>query len=123
MSAATDCARASASIGRLLNNHPEAVRQILTRHGAIIEAKAAPLTPVDTGLLRRATTSKVEAVGGGMILTIENRMIYAAYQHYTPGLHHKQPQARDRFIEIPFEAEVPRIVEAIIEKDIEEATE
>ena len=107
----------------MLREHPDAVRGILVRHGAIIEAKAAPLTPVDTGLLRRATASRVEDAGSSMALTIENRMEYAAYQHYTPGLRHKQPQARDRFIEIPFTAEVPRIVEAIIERDMQEATE
>ena len=123
MTASDDCARASEAIARLISTHPETVRLLMAKHGAIIESKAAPLTPVDTGLLRRATASRADYFYGTGILTIENRMEYAAYQHFTPGLKHKQPRARDRFIEIPFERQVPRLVKEIIDKDIEEATE
>jgi hypothetical protein len=51
---------------------------------------------------------------------MENRMIYARYQHDYPH-NHTQPQARDHFISIPFEAELPAIVGDIIAADIQEA--
>lgn len=112
---------AAEAIARMVREHNNWVNQILVKHGARIEAKAAVLTPVDKGFLRRANTYKVKAEGTAVSLTIENRMIYARYQHDYPH-HHFQPQARDHFIAIPFAAELPLIVDDIIGKDMEEAT-
>ena len=108
-------------IERFQRNRDGRVAKILRRHGAQIEAKAAVLTPVDKGFLRRANTSKVEPSAEAVTLTIENRMIYARYQHDYPH-NHTQPQARDHFIEIPFEAELPAIIEDITKSDMEELT-
>ena len=120
----TTPAEASEAISRLLRDRPERIERLLAKHGAIIEAKAAVLTPVDTGMLRRANeyyVSRMEAYGQDEVsLTIANRMIYAHYQHENVMKHH-QPKARDHFISIPFEAEVPGIIDDIIQTDIEEA--
>lgn len=106
---------------RRFTNRSARVSQILRQHGAKIEAKAAVLTPVDMGFLRRANTSRVVSDMDAVTLTIENRMIYARYQHDYPH-HHTQPQTRDHFIELPFEAEIPAIIADIMEADIKEAT-
>ena len=113
---------AAEHIANMVRNHPARVEGILREHGAKIEAKAAVITPVDKGFLRRANTGKVYSSSDAVMLTIENRMEYAAYQHDYPH-RHRQPQARDHFISIPFEAEIPAIVSDIIEADIKEATE
>ena len=110
------------SIDRMLQDRPEHLGKILARHGAKVEAKAAVLTPVDTGALRRANAYKVELGTREASLTIENRMVYAHYQHERIMRHH-QPQARDHFISIPFEAELPLIIDDIVQTDIKEATE
>lgn len=112
---------AAEKIARMLSNHPEHLWRILARHGARIEAKAAVLTPVDTGFMRRANEYQVDIDEKAATLTIANRMNYAIWQHDYPH-HHKQPQARDHFISIPFEAEIPAIVTDIIDADIKEAT-
>lgn len=112
---------ASERIARMVRNHRQHTEQILRKHGAQIEAKAAVLTPVDKGFLRRANTSRVDSTSTAVILTMENRMIYARYQHDYPH-NHTQPQTRDHFISIPFEAELPAIVADIIDADIQEAT-
>ena len=112
---------AAEAIGRMVREHNNWVRQIRVKHGAKIEAKAAVITPVDKGFLRRANTSKVRAEATAVSLTIENRMIYARYQHDYPH-NHTQPMATDHFISIPFEAELPMIVDDIIGQDIKEAT-
>lgn len=112
---------ASEAIAKMVREHNNWVKQILVKHGAHIEAKAAVLTPVDKGFLRRANTYKVKAEDSAVSMTIENRMIYARYQHDYPH-RHTQPQARDHFISIPFEAELPLIVDDIIGKDMKEAT-
>ena len=117
-----DFAKAKENIRRMMSD--ERTRRlyfILYRNGAKIEAKAAVLTPVDKGFLRRANTSRVNTEDDAVTLTIENRMIYARYQHDYPHKHH-QPQVRDHFIEIPFEAQIPTIVAEIMESDIKEAT-
>ena len=108
-------------IARMIREHAGAVEQICRRHGAIIEAKAAQITPVDTGFLRRANAHKVERETAGVVLTVENRMSYAVYQHNIP-FRHKQPGARDHFIALPFGAELPMLVKDIIDKDMEAAT-
>lgn len=105
-------------IARMLDGRMDRNERILRRHGSIIEAKAAEITPVDTGFLRRANTSKVESWYGATILTVENRMIYAHWQHEYPH-RHKQPRARDHFIALPFGAELPNIVKDIIDADME----
>ena len=112
---------AADAIAKMVREHNGWVRQILVKHGARIEAKAATLTPVDKGFLRRANTNKVKAEASAVSLTIENRMIYARYQHDYPH-NHSQPMVTDHFISIPFEAELPMIVDDIIGKDMEEAT-
>ena len=112
---------ASEAIARMVRNHNRNTEQILRRHGAIIEAKAAVLTPVDMGFLRRANTSHVDATSTAVMLTMENRMIYARYQHDYPH-NHTQPQTRDHFISLPFEAELPAIIADIMSADIKEAT-
>ena len=114
-------AEAAERMRRLRENHASKTKQILLNHGAKIEAKAAVLTPVDKGFLRRANTSKVAVFPDAIELTIENRMIYARYQHDYPH-RHTQPQARDHFIAIPFAAELPAIVNDIIDADIKEVT-
>lgn len=117
---------AAERIGRMIREHPDHTERILLNHGARIEAKAAVLTPVDTGFLRRAnesSVSRLEAYGADTVtLTIQNRMNYAIWQHDYPHKHH-QPQARDHFISIPFEAEIPAIVADIINADIKEANQ
>ena len=112
---------AAERIAKMVRDHNNWVTQILVKHGAKIEAKAAVITPVDKGFLRRANTHKVKATPSAVSLTIENRMIYARYQHDYPH-NHTQPMATDHFIEIPFKAELPMIVDDIIGKDMEEAT-
>ena len=112
---------AAEHIRNLRERHSIKTEDILRKHGAAIEAKAAVLTPVDTGMLRRANTSKVKSSANAVELTIENRMIYARYQHDYPHMH-SQPQASDHFIPIPFQAEIPLIVSDIVDADIEEAT-
>lgn len=88
------------------------IERIMARHGAIIEAKAAPLTPVDTGMLRRANKFHTSRGTGTITLTVENRMEYAPYQH-NKILKHNQPKARDHFLEIPFNEELPRIMDEL----------
>ena len=106
------------SIGRMKEGRIDRTEAILRRHGAIIEAKAAVITPVDTGFLRRANAHKVERDGTACLLTVENRMSYAIWQHNFPH-RHTQPQARDHFIALPFAAELPSIVKDIIDADME----
>ena len=108
-------------IARMVGGHAGAVERICRRHGAIIEAKAASITPVDKGFLRRANASRVTAQAGSVELTVENRMSYAVWQHNFPH-RHTQPQARDHFIALPFGAELPMLVKDIIDKDMEAAT-
>ena len=103
---------------RMAREHGDRVAQILRRHGVAIETKAAAITPVDTGFLRRANAYKVERDGGAEILTVENRMSYAVWQHNYPH-NHTQPNARDHFIALPFGAELPMIVSDIISEDME----
>ena len=112
--------QASEAIATMVREHNNQVRQILVKHGAQIEAKAAVLTPVDKGFLRRANTNKVKVEANAVSLTIENRMIYARYQHDYPH-NHTQPMATDHFIEIPFKAELPAIVADIVDADIRRA--
>ncbi len=115
-------AEGAARIARMVREHPQTVEAVLRRHGAIIEARAATITPVDTGLLRRANKARVAPTSGATVgaiaLVVENRMVYAAYQHNYKH-RHSQPTARDHFIQIPFEAEVPAIAADIIDKDME----
>lgn len=115
---------AKKAIERMVRNHPENVARILANHGGRIEQKAAVLTPVDTGMLRRANEYHVAELSGygrdEVTLTIENRMVYAHYQHERV-LKHKQPKARDHFISIPSEDELPKIVRDIINADMNEA--
>lgn len=115
-------ARVGASIGRMVREHPDTVRRVLQRHGSTIEEKAAEITPVDKGFLRRANTHRVEQGAGTVSLTVENRMVYAPYQH-NRVLHHTQPKARDHFISIPFAAEIPYIVRDIVKSDMEALNE
>lgn len=114
--------KAAESLRRMAREHPHIVEQYMMRHGARIEAKAASITPVDKGFLRRATAYKVESAPGYVRLIVENRMPYAVYQHDYPH-RHSQPQARDHFISIPFAAEIPLLVRDIIDADIKEATQ
>ena len=103
---------------RMLASRRSRVEALCRRHGAIIEAKAATITPVDTGFLRRANEYKVETWYDTTFLTIENRMIYARYQHDYPH-HHTQPNARDHFIALPFAAELPALIDDITDSDME----
>ena len=123
----SDFETARESIERMVRNHPENVARILANHGGKIETRAAVLTPVDTGLLMRATqyhVSAIDAYGHGEVsLTVENRMVYAHYQHENKLNHPNTPTARDHFISIPFEKEVPAIIDDIVQTDIKEATE
>ena len=120
----SDLDRARESIERMVRNHSENTARILAKHGAQIEAKAAVLTPVDTGALRRANeyhVTQMDAYGHNEVsLTIANRMIYAHYQHERVLKHH-QPKARDHFISIPFEDQLPKMVDEIIRTDLQEA--
>lgn len=116
-----DLGDAAERIRRFIEHRDGRIAQILRNHGAKIEAKAAILTPVDKGFLRAANASKVEPSVDAVTLIIENRMIYARYQHDYPH-NHTQPNVTDHFIQIPFEAEIPLIVEEIIGKDIQEVT-
>jgi len=109
------------AIRRMTDGRRERLEQLCRRHGAIIEAKAASITPVDKGFLRRANAHKVESWYGSTILTVENRMSYAVYQHNYPH-NHTQPNARDHFIALPFGAELPALVRDIIDADMEAAT-
>ena len=116
-----DMGDAAERIRRFYEHRDGRIAEILRRHGAKINAKAAMLTPVDKGFLRAANKYKVEPSADAVTLIMENRMIYARYQHDYPH-NHTQPNVTDHFIQIPFEAEIPLIVEEIIGKDIEEAT-
>lgn len=107
-------------IRRFYEHRDGRIAQILRNHGAKIEAKAATITPVDKGFLRRANQYRVEPSPDSVTLIIENRMIYARYQHDYPH-HHTQPNARDHFIGLPFAAELPAIVSDIMAADIKEA--
>jgi transcriptional regulator of NAD metabolism len=121
MSEPITLAEAAERIRRITEHHNSRTAQILRTHGAKIEAKAAVITPVDKGFLRRANNYHVDATVDAVMLTMENRMIYARYQHDHPH-NHTQPQARDHFISLPFEAEIPAIVRDIIDADLKEAT-
>ena len=112
---------AQAKIARFVRERRPRLLDVMRRHGAQIEVKAAAITPVDKGFLRRANTVKVEEDGDAIVLTAENRMSYAVWQHNYPH-HHTQPQARDHFIAIPFGAELPGIVDDIINADMETIT-
>lgn len=105
-------------IRRMIQGRPGRLASIMTRHGANIEVKAAAITPVDKGFLRRANKSKVDQGDRVVTLTVENRMEYAAYQHNYPHKH-SQPNARDHFIALPFAAELPLMVDDIISADRE----
>ena len=105
-------------IRRMLDGRRIRLADLCRKHGAIIEVKAAAITPVDKGFLRRANKSIVEDDGAGVSLTIENRMEYAAYQHNYPH-RHTQPNAQDHFIALPFGAELPLLVGDIINTDME----
>jgi hypothetical protein len=50
-------------------------------------------------------------------------MVYAHYQHENKLNHPNKPTARDHFISIPFEKEVPAIIDDIVQTDIKEATQ
>jgi hypothetical protein len=121
MSEQITLAEAAERIKRITEHHNSRTAKILREHGAKIEAKAAVITPVDKGFLRRANAYHVDATVDAVMLTIENRMIYARYQHDYPH-HHTQPQARDHFIALPFAAEIPIIVRDIVDADMKEAT-
>ena len=103
---------------RMLQGRRSRVAQLCRKHGAIIEAKAATITPVDTGFLRRANKSTVEDDGDAIVLTVENRMKYARFQHDYPH-HHSQHNARDHFIALPFAAELPALIDDITDSDME----
>lgn len=105
-------------ISRLVRDRRPRILELMRRHGAMIEVKAAAITPVDKGFLRRANKVTVGEEGSAVVLTAENRMVYAVWQHNYPH-HHSQPQARDHFIAIPFGAELPGIVDDIIQSDME----
>jgi len=107
-------------LARMVRDHHTVVRTVCFRHGAIIEAKAASITPVDKGFLRRANEYKVNTEADAVTLTVQNRMSYAVWQHNYPH-RHSQPMARDHFIALPFGAELPMIVKDIIDKDMEAA--
>lgn len=111
-------AEARERIERMLAGRRSRVAQLCRKHGAIIEAKAAAITPVDTGFLRRANKATVEDDGDAIVLTVENRMKYAIFQHNYPH-HHSQPNARDHFIALPFAAELPILVDDITDSDME----
>ena len=115
---ARDLGKLAERLAKAMRERPDRVVDIMRKHGGIIEQKAAVLTPVDTGLLRRANTSRVVSGEGSATLTVENRMVYAPYQHNKPH-RHTQPQARDHFISLPFFAELPALVDEIIRTDIE----
>ena len=95
--------------------------QSLMYHGARIERDAKVLTPVDTGALMGADRYRVESAPDGVVLTVENRMAYAKYQHFKKYNHPNKPTATDHFIEIPFKAEIPRIEADIRDIIIKEA--
>ena len=113
-------------IERMVQDRPERVAKILATNGAKIEQQAAILTPVDTGMLMRATEYRVAGFDmfghREVAMHIENRMIYAHYQH-EHVLHHTKATARDKFIEIPFEKQLPTIVDEIVRADLQEAQE
>ena len=110
----SDFETARESIERMVRNHPENVARILANHGGKIETRAAVQYHV----------SAIDAYGHGEVsLTVENRMVYAHYQHERKLNHPNKPTARDHFISIPFEKEVPAIIDDIIQTDIKEATQ
>ena len=108
-------------IERFQRHRDGRIAKILRNHGGKLEVKMAVLTPVDKGFLRAANGYRVEPSVDAVTLIVENRMIYARYQHDYPH-NHTQPQVRDHFIEIPFEAELPAIIEDITKSDMEELT-
>jgi len=116
-----DMGDAAERIRRFYEHRDGRIAQILRNHGGKIEVKMAVLTPVDKGFLRAANQYRVEPSVDAVTLIIENRMIYARYQHDYPH-NHTQPMVTDHFISIPFEAELPMIVDDIIGQDIKEAT-
>lgn len=115
---AKDLRKLADKIHKAVAERPDRVADIMRKHGGIIEQKAAPLTPVDMGFLRRANNSRIREYRGTITLTLENRMVYAPYQHYKV-LNHTQPNARDHFISLPFYAELPAMCDDIINSDIE----
>ena len=116
-----DLGDAAERIRRFIEHRDGRIAQIMRMHGAKINAKAAMLTPVDKGFLRAANQYKVEPSVDAVTLIMENRMIYARYQHDYPH-NHTQPNVTDHFIEIPFKAQIPLLVEDIINNDIKEVT-
>lgn len=119
----SDFETARESIERMVRNHPESVAKILATHGGKIRVRAAVLTPVDTGELMARTRFYVDTIPGEVSLTVANDMVYAHYQHENKLNHPNKPTARDHFISIPFEKEIPAIIDDIVQTDIKEATE
>ena len=117
-----DLKDAAERIRRFCEHRDGRIAEILRNHGGKMEAKMAVLTPVDKGFLRAANGYRVEPSVDAVTLIVENRMIYARYQHDYPH-RHTQPHVRDHFIEIPFKAELPAIVSDIMDADIKEATQ
>lgn len=123
MKASIDQMRMAADrLDRLLDDLPRGVKDTAWKHGARIVRNAKVLTPVDTGLLMNADTFDLEQTGNATVLVVSNRMAYARYQHEHVLNHPNKRTARDHFIKIPFEEEVPLLV-SDIKRIITEATE
>lgn len=99
-----------------------AVRDRLAYHGSHIVRAAAPLTPMDTGVLMNSNRYRLDEGADAITLVVSNNKIYAHYQHENVLNHKNKATARDHYLQIPFESEVPRITAAITEI-IKEATE
>lgn len=106
----------------LASSFSRMVRDQLNYRGARIVRASRPLTPVDTGRLMAATRYRTDEGTDAITLVVSNNTVYAHYQHENVLNHKNKATARDHYLQIPFEDEVPRITEAIT-KLIKEATE
>ncbi len=94
-------------LARAADTLPAGMKGVLDRHGLEIVRKAKVITPFDKGFLVNANRYDAVQTGRGASLIIHNRMVYARRQHEVPMRH--KPGKRDKYIEIPFNEEVPKI--------------
>lgn len=94
-------------LARAADTLPAGMEAVLDRHGSGIVRRAKTITPFDKGFLVNANRYDAVQTGRGASLIVYNRMVYARRQHEIPMRH--KPGKRDRYIEIPFTEEVPKI--------------
>lgn len=80
--------------------HERAAERGLRKVGLLIQRTAMPLTPIDTGNLRRSfAVRKVQGQGFKAVFTVVNTASYAIYVHENLEAAHRPP-TRAKFLEV-----------------------